>query len=293
MKVGKLLTGRLRASVPAGKGVNLSNILAILGVPSIITGFAGRRELYRFQNLEEETNGLIRSEMVPIEGETRISTTIIDPGEKRETHIKELGPPIREDEKRALGRKLERIARKEDFVVFAGSPAQNFFLKDYRSVLQRAKKKTPSVGVDAGPRWLKQATREHVTFIKPNRRELSGLVGKPLADKKAIITAAQRILSSCEMVIVTLGAKGALLVTEHETLETGAPNVKAISTVGAGDAFLAGFLVSHTSGKDNKEALRWAVACGSASVAAIRAGWLSTSHAKKLYSKVKISRLPR
>jgi len=291
MKVGKLLTGRLRVSVPAGKGVNLSNILALLGVPSVITGFVGRRQLYLFQNLEKETGGLIRCEMVPIKGQTRISTTIIDPGKKQETHIKELGPAVRQDEKRALEKKLTQIARKSDIVVFAGSPAQNFFLQDYRSLLGTARKKMALVGVDASPRWLKQATRERVKFIKPNRQELTGLVGMALPDKKAMVSAARRLLSSCEMVVATLGAKGALLVAGDEVLYAAAPRVKAISTVGAGDAFLAGFLAFHRAGKDNTEALRWAVACGSASATAIRAGWVSTSLAKKLLSKIKVSKL--
>jgi 1-phosphofructokinase family hexose kinase len=292
-KVGKLLTGRLRASVPAGKGVNLSNILAVLGTPSVITGFAGERELHRFRKLEKETGGLIRCEVVPIRGETRISTTIIDPGKKEETHIKELGPAIEEDEKKALEKKLCRIVRKGDFVVFAGSPARHFFLRDYRSLLGAAKKRMACVGVDANPRWLKQALKEKVRFIKPNREELTGLVGKTLRGTNAVISASRRLLSSCGMVIVSLGASGALLVTRNEIIEADAPRVKAVSTVGAGDAFLAGFLDRHVAGKDNEEALRWAVACGSASVAVIRAGWISTSLAKKLYAKTKVLRVPR
>ena len=66
MKLGALLTGRLRVSAAAGKGVNVSNILAQQDVPSVITGFAGKREMHYFERLETETKGRITCRMVPI-----------------------------------------------------------------------------------------------------------------------------------------------------------------------------------------------------------------------------------
>jgi len=291
MGVGKLLKGHVRANVAAGKGVNLSNILAILGVQSTVTGFAGRAQMGLFKDMERQTKNLIKCEMAEIRGDTRISTTIIDPKRKGETHIREFGPSIRTEEKKALERKLSRFVRKGDLVVFGGSPAQNFSQRDFGRLLDIAIRKKGRAVIDASAKELKTGLKIGVSAIKPNKYELQDLLGKKLRNMKQIISEGKKLLKHCDKVIVSLGKQGALLLSKELAVFARAPEIKAVNSVGAGDALLAGYLAASSSGKSEEEALRQAVACGSASAAAVRAGWISRRQARELARRVRISRL--
>ena len=291
MGVGRLLKGRVRASVPAGKGVNLSNILAILGAASTVTGFVGRSQMALFKELERQTKNLVKCEMVEIRGDTRISTTIIDPKRKGETHIREFGPAIRTDEKKALERKLSQVVKKGDLVVFGGSPAQNFSQRDLGRLLDIVIRKKGRAAIDASAKELKTGLAKGVSLIKPNREELEELLGKRLRSIKQIVSEGKKLLKQCDKIIVSLGRQGALLLAGELALFAGAPRINAINSVGAGDALLAGYLGARDAGKSEEEALRQAVACGSASAAAVRAGWISRKQARELARSVRTSRL--
>ena len=289
MGVGRLLKGHVRASVAAGKGVNLSNVLAILGTTSIITGFAGRAQIGLFKDLERQTKNLIKCEMVEIRGDTRISTTIIDPKRKGETHIREFGPSIRPEEKKALERRLSRIVRKGDLVVFGGSPAQDFSQRDFGRLIDIVIRKKGRAVIDASAKELKTGLAKGVGLVKPNKDELQDLIGKKLRNTKQIISEGKKLLRRCDKAIVSLGRQGALLLSKEDAIFARAPRIKAINSVGAGDALLAGYLAASSSGKSEEEALRQAVACGSASAAAVRPGWISRGQARELARRVRIS----
>src|SRR5262249_55214715 len=121
------------------------------------------------------------------------------------------------------------------------------------------------MALDTGGRPLTAALKEGVYLIKPNLRELQDRVQMPLANGKAWLEAARTLVKSgVKVVALTLGNQGALLVTAVNAFRAYAPDVKAVSAVGAGDSFLGGMVWSLASGASVVEAFRYAVAAGSA-----------------------------
>jgi 6-phosphofructokinase 2 len=101
--------------------------------------------------------------------------------------------------------------------------------------------------------------------IKPNVHELSRLVGKEMKGMDEIISAAQRVREQgTEIILVSMGAKGILLVAEKEQYLASPPEVEVENTIGAGDSAVAGFVYGLVEGKTLKEALTYAVAAGTA-----------------------------
>jgi ribokinase len=103
----------------------------------------------------------------------------------------------------------------------------------------------------------------NIDFIVPNETELSQLTGMELHDLHSIETGARKLLSRGNFsVVVTLGEKGVLFVSQDETFHTPAFTVKVLDTTAAGDAFIAGMTVSLAHGKALRESMRYACACG-------------------------------
>jgi 6-phosphofructokinase 2 len=120
--------------------------------------------------------------------------------------------------------------------------------------------------VDTSDQALHSAVNEGVFLLKPNLGELSRLVGVEALDTESAADAARSIINAgkCEIVVVSLGANGAYLVTQNDEEHIAAPCVKKRSTVGAGDSMVAGMVFALCQGRPVREAVRMGVACGSA-----------------------------
>jgi len=107
---------------------------------------------------------------------------------------------------------------------------------------------------------------EGVYLIKPNLRELGMLVGEEQLDPEHAVDFARELIDSggCEVVVVSMGPLGALMVTKTDVLKIIPPELDVKSTVGAGDSLVAGIVLSLTEGKCLEEAIQYGVACGSA-----------------------------
>jgi 6-phosphofructokinase 2 len=120
--------------------------------------------------------------------------------------------------------------------------------------------------VDTSGPALQCAVAEGVYLLKPNLSELSRLAGVAELDSESVARAAQGIIAQgkCEIVVVSLGANGACLVTREGVDYIAAPAVKKQSTVGAGDSLVAGMVFALSQGRPVREAARLGVACGTA-----------------------------
>jgi 6-phosphofructokinase 2 len=120
--------------------------------------------------------------------------------------------------------------------------------------------------VDTSGEPLKLVLERGVYLLKPNLTELCFLAGKDHLDSSEIEDAANDIVNTgkCEVLIVSMGPSGALLVTKNETRKFGAPVVKKISTVGAGDSMVAGTTWMLEKGEPLEKAVQFGIACGSA-----------------------------
>lgn len=212
---------------------------------------------------------------VPISTALRSNVTITEP-DGTTTKINEAGPALDQREADALVDLVVSMCDGASWLVLAGSLppglAPDFYAHVVRAVRGRYGADAPLIALDASEAALIAAIDGQAApdLLKPNAEELSQLTGlgegDELEDQQDLaVEAATRLLSrGVRAVLATLGSKGALLVNGDGAWHAQHPPITAISTVGAGDSALAGFLLAHTRGGSAPDCLRQAVAHGSA-----------------------------
>jgi 1-phosphofructokinase family hexose kinase len=291
------LAQRHRASealtLAGGKGLNIARALKTLGVPVVATGLAGGRAGTRI--VEELQTEAILNDFVRIDGESRTSTAVVDLAGNTYTEINEWGPAVRADELEILLEKLQYLAQGAEMVVFAGSLPRDVDPAFYGEAIRALTRQGVQTALDSEGEPLRYGVEAGPTFVSPNQREAEGLVGQELNDAEDYDLALDRIRD--------MGARNVLITNETgcvALLRDGgvvrrfsavAPEVDPVSTVGAGDVLLAGFLASRHAGRELDESLRHAVAAGAASVEKIGAGRFDPRQAARLHAGVEISEL--
>jgi 1-phosphofructokinase len=247
-------------SEPSGKGVNVALALqghqrASLAVLPV-GGPAGAHlvEMLNRAGLQYAT--------VPITGEIRINISIIQP-DGIVTKINERGPTLTETEGRALLDAARSRTRPNSWLAGCGSLPGGLTDDFYAQLVETGHRAGARVVVDTSGPALTKALAAGPDLIKPNADELAEAVGGPVTTIGEVVDAAQELRSrGAKTVLASLGADGALLVGDTGVLHGAAPVDDVVSTVGAGDAMLAGFL----SATDPTEALTVALAWGAAAV---------------------------
>ena len=239
-----------------GKGINVSAMLKNLGVESVALGFVGGfsgREIARLAGVSG-----IECDFCEIRDDSRINVKIIS---ERESAINGLGPLIRLEEEEMLVSKLRGLSS-EDTVIISGSAPDSESGKLLQNIIDAAS--GAKLVADMEGDSLRYAIEKKPFLIKPNYDELCALFGSDSMDIGEIAGAAVRLREmGAENVAVSLGKDGALLAAGDGNLyRMRAPEIKAVSTVGAGDSFLAGFLAGLS--RDMQFALALGVAAGSA-----------------------------
>ncbi|GAA4869816.1 1-phosphofructokinase [Saccharopolyspora cebuensis] len=246
---------------PGGKGVNVARALTAAGRPAVAVLPSGGAEGARMAELLA-AEGVPVVE-VPIEAATRSNVTVVEAGGTT-SKFNEPGPELTGAERAALEGKAAELAARADWLVSSGSlPAGDG--TDLHARLVRAGRGAGArVAVDASGPGLTAACQAGPDLIKPNLQELSELAGRPLRRLGDVLAVATEVRAAgVRTVLVSLGEHGALLV-EHSGAWHATSRAAAVrSTVGAGDAALAGFL--HAGGT-GPSALRAAVAHGAAAV---------------------------
>jgi len=282
-------------TLAGGKGINVARTLKLLEVPVVATGLSGGRTGTRI--VEELTSEAILNDFVRISHESRTSTAVVDPTSGTYTEINEWGPEVSPAELEMLMEKLHYLARGADFVVLAGSlprkvptsfyadATRDLARRDVRVVLD-SEGEPLAVGVDAGP-----------FLVSPNQAEAEQLVGQELEDDDDFLMALDAIAEmGPRNVLITLqNGCFALLRLGRRTrrLRAFAPHLEPVSGVGSGDVLLAQFLAAILEERSPEDAVRLAVAAGSASVREVGAGRLDLQLAAAYAGDVEVAELQR
>ncbi len=245
-----------------GKGVDVSRVLKTLHVENRAIGMVGG-----FTGAELEgmlLNGGIACDFIRIMGETRINIVINDMSTGNQMVFSDRGPEVKPYELMQLIYKVEAVQDPEMMVV-SGSLPPGIHAEIYRRIIEMAKAKGAKVILDTDGDSLKVGIQGFPDVIKPNIHELSRLVDKELTDIKDITGAAQSIHErGVSMVLVSMGARGILLLGETGRYLASPPKVKVVNTIGAGDSAIAGLVCGLVNGKSIEEAVAYAVAAGTA-----------------------------
>lgn len=140
---------------------------------------------------------------------------------------------------------------------------------------------------------MKHAANEGVFMLKPNLTELSSLVGRKDLGVHEVAAVAKEIIKkkNCELLVVSLGEKGAMLFAQNHELKVLPPKVEKKSTVGAGDSMVAGFVLSLSQGKNFEDALRYGVACGTAATMNPGTELCSKKDADMLFQRIAVEEI--
>lgn len=248
--------------LPGGKGVNVSLLLQSLGVETtasgIAAGFTGR-ELCRLLGL----SGCPADFVILPEGNTRLNIKILPEGQP-ETALNGGGPAVSMEDLAPLERRIAALSP-GDFLVLAGSLPDSLPPDVYPRLMAAAPQGVETVVDTSGPA-LTEAAKLGPFLVKPNLQELGEAFGAELSGPRDGAEYAGRLQAlGARNVAVTLGGGGALLLTEGgRLLERPALPGREVSSVGAGDSFIAGFLYGWLRERDEERALDWAMAAGAA-----------------------------
>lgn len=270
-----------------GKGVNVARVLKTLGVKSELIGFLGGwTGRFIESSLGEEGLCIVP---VRISGESRISTIVVDHARRRQTVINEQGACIRGREICGLIARYNGFIRGKEMIIMSGSIPRGVPRDIYARLIKIAGKRDIPVLLDTGRKELKEGLKAGPLIIKPNLAEFRELSGSRLASLKQIAGAVGKISGhKSEIVIVSLGEKGAMMGCGGKILLAVPPGIRAVNCVSSGDALVAGFVYSWLAGREAEYALRFGVACGTAAALTERTGCLRKSDLGIILPKVKM-----
>jgi len=270
-RIGEHQPSTLIGGHPAGKGVNVSRVLAMLGVPSVCTGFVGRGELGMFEEyLERIGQGRITTQLLVVRARTRDNITITDPVDDTETHLRDAGFSVqREDVLRALS-KASMLSREGAVLCFCGSLPPGVTRGDLRTMLHRTAESGGLAVVDTGAKVLPALRCDPMYLAKLNAEELAAFADLPTDTFEETVRAARAVVHDprrqVRNVVATRGHEGAVFLNKRIEL-VGRVFVhpgRIASTVGSGDALLAGLLAVRARGGNWREALRKGLAVATA-----------------------------
>lgn len=274
---------------PGGNGVNVARGLRAMGIPAhaclIVAGEIGalleRLLAHHVDHLHP----------VQVAGETRINCTLLQENPRAQYEVDGIGPKVTEE---ALDQVSEALLRfsENGIGVLTGSIPQGVHRTVYAQLVRQLREQGDRAVVDAQSSLLQAALPERPFLIKPNRYELELLCGRKLPTLEGVAKEAQLLHEEgVAHVCVSLGGEGALLVDESGTYYARAPQVRVISTVGAGDSMVAGLVAGLAGGQDPQDVLRLGVACGSATAAKPGTEIFAAPEVTQLLDEVKVEKL--
>ncbi|WP_377644516.1 1-phosphofructokinase [Oryzobacter terrae] len=249
---------------PGGKGVNVSRALAAQRADTVAVLPAGGPEGHLMDELLDAARVPRRS--VPVAGALRMNVSVLEP-DGTTTKLNEPGPQLSEVEVDLLLQEALDAACTATWVVGCGSLPPGAPTDLYAQLVTRVRERGVKVAVDSSGAPMTAAVAARPDLIKPNHEELAELVGRELPTLADVLDAARGLVAGgIEVVAVSLGGDGAVLVTADEAVHARATITAPLSTVGAGDCMLAGLLHGLSSGLAPADALAAAVTWGAAAV---------------------------
>jgi 1-phosphofructokinase len=242
-----------------GKGVNVASFLADYGYATAVTGFLGQENAELFEQLFAHKR--IEDHFVRMPGSTRIGVKIVDEANQQTTDINMPGLQPSPEAISALLEAIEQMAASCDWFALSGNLPPGAPTTIYATIIAQLKKHGRRMALDTSGEALREGVQAIPTIAKPNIDELQQLVGHALNGEAAIEQAARQLLDSgIQLVVVSMGERGAMFVDSGTSLIATPPTVNVKSTVGAGDAMVAGVIAGQVQGLNLSDAARLATA---------------------------------
>jgi 6-phosphofructokinase 2 len=247
-----------------GGGINVSRAIKNLGGTSTVIHFAGERTGAHLQELLSKDE--IRQHVISLASTTRENLSVTDTTSDLQYRFGLPGPQVTKNEwEEGLGI-VEKHLRANDFLVASGKLTSGIPDDYYRMLGEIVKQKKAKLVLDTKGEALKHGIKTDIFLFKPNLSELASLYGKESLSYKILEELAKDFMAThrCEILVVSLGRRGALLVTSERLEYIKAPMVHEKNSIGAGDSMVAGMLLKAQAGHNPKTMIQYGVACGAA-----------------------------
>jgi 6-phosphofructokinase 2 len=274
---------------PGGGGVNVSRAIRNLGGESMVFYLAGGPS-GRMLGLLLDREGL-KHEALSIEDWTRENFTVPERTSGQQYRFVTPGPDLRDEEWKGCLAKIASLNPMPDFVVASGSLPPGAPTDFYGRLAEVVAAKRSRFVLDSSGAALAEGLRSgSVYLVKPSMRELRGLVGRELTQETEQEEAAMQIVKrgQAEVIVVSVGSAGALLVTAGECKRIPSPTVSVKSKVGAGDSMVAGIVLALARDLSIRDAVRFGIACGAAAVMTPGTHLCRREDAEQLFTKIMV-----
>ncbi len=271
---------------PGGGGINVSRAIRRLGGESLAIYPCGGPIGEVFKTLLDEEG--VEQQPIGIADTTRENVTVFEESANQHYIFIMPGPELREAEWQGVLDALERLDPTPDYVVASGSCPPGVPEDFYRRVAELSQSQGSRLIVDTSGEPLSLAAEAGVYLLKPNMRELGQLAGQEIESEEHQIEAAKGLLESgqAEVVVVSMGAGGALLVTDELGEHLRTPTVPIRSRLGAGDSMVAGIVLGLARGERVLEATRFGIAAGASAVMTPRTELCRREDTERLYERL-------
>lgn len=253
------------SNYPGGKGVNVSKVIQELKGPTkayaMLGGFVG--EIWKELASAEK----IAFDACRLKGQTRINTILTDIKDHTQTRVSAPGPTMNSTERKHFLSHLVQVKPKPFLWALGGSLPKQAASDSYKKIIQVLQRNGTPCILDADNEALKKGIEAKPFMIKPNEFEMQRLLNKKLESFSDYYKGAKELVrQGIQIVVVSLGPRGALFVTECESFHVTTPKVKVRSKVGAGDSLIGGFVLGLWRKMPLREAARLGVAASTSAV---------------------------
>ncbi len=271
---------------PGGGGINVSRAIHRLGGQSLAIYPCGGPNGEKMKRLINEEG--LQQEPFPIKDEIRENLTVFESSSTHQYRFIMPGPKLQDKEIEEMLDLLKDLDPKPKYLVASGSLPLGAPDDLYQRIVEVANDLDCRVIVDTSGKPLKMASKAGVFLLKPNMRELGNLAGSAIESEAYQIKAAKALVDQgkAQVVVVSLGAGGALLVTDSESEHLRTPTVPIRSKLGAGDSMVAGMVVRLIQGEEIRDAVMYGIAAGAATVMTPGTDLCSKKNTDKLYERL-------
>ncbi len=262
-RVNRALAIKFDAS---GKGVNVASFLADYGHDTAVTGYLGQESVDIFEQFFASKG--IDDRFVRIPGNTRINVKVVDEVNQQTTDINMPGQTPPQEAMNTLLETIEQLASSCDWFVLSGSLPPHVPTTIYATIITQLKRQKKRIILDTSREALREGIQAGPTIVKPNIEELQHLIGHSLTSEAEIQQAAHQLLNEdIELVVVSMGRQGAMLIEQATTLIATPPDMTVKKTFGAGDAMVAGLVTAQIQGLSLADCGRLATAFSMGAIA--------------------------
>lgn len=275
-----------------GKGLNVTRVLKDLQADVTATGvLGGHFGQYIKQQLDDNS---IKNNFTIISEETRYCIAILHDG--KQTEILEAGPHITADEIEQFKTTFSQLLANNNVITISGSMVKGFPTETYAELIKLANEKNCKVLLDTSGKNLKTSlmSQNKPYLIKPNTEELEGLLNITIDEtniQEIVDSLSNSLFNDIEIVIVSLGANGALIKYQDNFYHTTVPKITAVNPVGSGDATIAGLAYAIANNESITDIIKSGMTCGVLNTLNPQTGKIDTTQFEEIYKQINVTQI--